>query len=226
MDTLIFEKVDVYISNMFAPDDATLAATLRSLRAEGLPQHSVSANQGKFLQLMAILCNAKKILELGTLGGYSTIWLARALPADGKLISVEINNHYAEVAQRNINDAGLSGKVEIRVGDALEILPKMIHDKEGPFDLVFVDADKPPYAEYFSFALSLARPGTLLVFDNVIREGKILDPATTDEKVKGVQRFNKILSDNPHVTSTILPIVGIKEYDGMALAIVKGNIIA
>lgn len=221
MDTNIFEKVDTYISDLLAPEDKALTDTIKSLDAEGLPQHSVSANQGKFLQVMAILCNATKILELGTLGGYSTIWLARVLPDNGKVITIEFDKHYAEVARKNIDNAGLTKKVDLRVGKALDILPKILSDNEGPFDMIFIDADKPPYTEYFDYAVSLSRPGTLIICDNVIREGKVLDKNSTDEKVKGVQRLNEMLSNNKKVTATILHTVGVKEYDGMAIAVVN-----
>jgi predicted O-methyltransferase YrrM len=218
MDIELFSKVDKYISGLLAQEDKALTDTIKSLDKEGLPQHSVSANQGKFLYLMAVLCNASKILELGTLGGYSTIWLARALPDNGKIITIEFDSHHAEVAQKNINNAGLSQKVDLRVGKALDILPTIV---EGPFDMIFIDADKPPYAEYFNYAISLSRPGTLIICDNVIREGKVLDNKSTDEKVQGVQRLNQMLSESKKVTATILQTVGVKEYDGMAIAVVN-----
>ena len=221
MDTEIFEKVDAYISKLLAPEDKVLTDTIASLEKEGLPQISVSANQGKFLQVMAILCNATKILELGTLGGYSTIWLARALPEGGKVITIEFDKHHAEVAKKNIDRAGLGKKVDLRVGKALDILQEIIADKEGPFDMIFIDADKEPYAEYFEQALSLSRPGTLIICDNVIREGKVLDKHSPDEKVQGVQRLNEMLSRNKKVTATIVQNVGVKEHDGMAIAVVN-----
>lgn len=221
MDTRIFEKVDAYISELLAPEDVVLKNTITSLDDAAMPQHSVSPNQGKFLQVMAVACNAKNILELGTLGGYSTIWLARALPGGGKLISIEANGHHAEVAVKNIQAAGLSDKVEVHVGKALDILPKLRDKNIEPFDMIFIDADKPPYTEYFEFALSLSRPGTLIICDNVIREGKVLDDNSDDEKVKGVQRFNAMLSKNKKVTATILHTAGVKEYDGMAIAVVN-----
>ncbi len=221
MNTKIFSEVDKYISNLLAPEDEVLTDTIKSLDKEGLPQHSVSANQGKFLQVMMIACNAKRVLELGTLGAYSTIWMARALPDDGKIISIEADKHHGEVAQKNIDNAGLSHKVNLKIGKALDILPQIIAEKEQPFDLIFIDADKPPYAEYFEFALQLSRPGTLIILDNVIREGKVLDTTSTDEKVQGVQRLNNMLSKNKNVTATILHSAGVKEYDGMAIAVVN-----
>ena len=221
MDTEIFSQVDNYISNLLAPEDKALTDTIKSLDTEGLPQYSISPTQGKFLQVMMIVCNAKKVLELGTLGGYSTIWLARALPNNGKVITIEVDKHHGDVAQKNINNAGLSQKVDLRIGKALDILPQIIAENDGPFDMIFIDADKPPYTEYFDYALQLSRPGTLIICDNVIREGKVLDNNTTEEKVKGVQRLNKMLSQNAKVTATILQTVGVKEHDGMAIAVVN-----
>lgn len=221
MDTELFSQVDKYISSLLAPEDKVLTDAIESLDNEGLPQHSVSANQGKFLQVMMIVCNAKKVLELGTLGGYSTIWIARALPHNGKVITIEVDKHHGEVAQKNIDNAGLSQKVDLRVGKALDILPQLIAKNDEPFDMIFIDADKPPYTEYFEYALQLSRPGTIIICDNVIREGKVLDNNSKDEKVQGVQRLNKMLSENKKVTATILHSVGVKEYDGMAIAVVN-----
>ena len=221
MNTDIFEKVDKYISDLLGKEDKALKDATKSLDIEGLPQISVTANQGKFLQVMAMACNATKILELGTLAGYSTIWLARMLPENGKMITIEFDKHHANVARKNIDNAGLTKKVDLRVGKALDILPKMIANNEGPFDMIFIDADKPPYAEYFEYAVTLSRPGTLIICDNVIREGKVLDSKSKDEKVQGVQRLNKMLSINKKVTATILHTVGVKEYDGMAIAVVN-----
>jgi len=217
----IFLKVDNYISNLLAPEDKALTDTIQSLEAEDMPQISVSANHGKFLQVLMMSCNAKRVLELGTLGGYSTIWQARALPENGKLISLEVDPHYAEVARKNVENAGLSHKVDIRVGKALDLLPMLIAENEEPFDFIFIDADKPPYKEYFDYALKLSRPGTLIVCDNVVREAKILDPNSDDERVKGVQRLNESLKENKNVTATILQTVGVKEHDGMVIAVVN-----
>lgn len=221
MDKNIFERVDDYISNLLAPEDEVLKQAIVSLEKENIPQISISANQGKFLQVMAKLVKAKRILELGTLGGYSTIWMARALPGEGKLISLELDPKHAAVAQKNIIDANVADKVEIRIGKGLDLLKRMIEEKEQPFDMIFIDADKPPYAEYFGLALKLSRPGTLIIADNVIREGKILDNNSKDEMVKGVHRFNKVLGNTPTVTATIIQTVGSKEHDGMALVVVN-----
>ncbi|MEM8831780.1 MAG: O-methyltransferase [Cyanobacteria bacterium P01_G01_bin.19] len=221
MNPKLFTDVDRYIADFLAPQDDALLSTIESLDKAGMPQHSVSPNQGKLLYTLALLCNARNILEIGTLGGYSTIWLARALPDHGRLISLEYNSLHAEVARQNITRAGLKSKVEIRVGKAIELLPQIESESTTPFDLIFIDADKPPYTEYFQWAVKLARPGALIIADNVIREGKILDTNSEDEKVIGVQRFNEMLATNPDVTATILQTIGIKGYDGMAIAVVN-----
>lgn len=221
MDKNIFERVDNYISDITAKEDNILNDLIKSLELENIPQISISANQGKLLQILMFSCNAKSVLELGTLAGYSTIWMTRALPHNGKLITLEIDKHYAEVARKNIENAGLSNKVDIRVGKALDILQTFVQQNEGPFDFIFIDADKPPYLEYFELAIKLSRQGTIIVCDNVIREGKVLDGTTLDEKVLGVQRLNESLRNNGNVTATILQTVGIKEHDGMVIAIVN-----
>lgn len=221
MDKNIFAAVDDYINRLIAPEDKALQQTIQSLDEQHIPQISVSANQGKFLQVMAKLANAKKILELGTLGGYSTIWMARALPQDGKIISLEIDPKHAAVAQKNLEQSGVANKVEIRIGNGMDTLNKMIENAEEPFDMIFIDADKPPYAEYFQLALKLSRPGTLIIADNVIRSGKVLDEISDDENVTGVKRFNELLAKTKEVTATIIQTVGTKEHDGMALAVVN-----
>lgn len=221
MNNEIFESVDHYISNLLGHEDEALIAATKSLKEAGMPAISISPNQGKFLQVLALLCNAKNILELGTLAGYSTIWMARALPKDGKLITLEYDPKHAAVAQKNIERAGVASQVQIRTGKALEILPQLHAEGAGPFDMIFIDADKPPYADYFEWALKLSRPGTLIVVDNVIRDGKVLDEKSTDAAVNGAQRFNKVLGASTAVTATILQMVGVKEYDGMAIAVVK-----
>jgi predicted O-methyltransferase YrrM len=221
MDQKIFEAVDQYISDLFIAPDEALTAAEQSHRLENIPLINVSPNLGKLLYLFAKLSKAKKILEVGTLAGYSTIWMAKALPEDGSLISLEIDPRHAEVARRNIDRAGLSSKVEIRVGKAIESLPRLVKEKAGPFDMIFIDADKPPYTEYFEWALKLSRPGTLIIADKVIRDGKVLDQNHDDPMVKGAQRFNTALAANRKVSATILQTIGIKEYDGMAIAIVE-----
>jgi len=221
MDKSVFGSVDQYISGLFNDDDEALRKTEQAIKDENIPQISVSPNQGKFLQILARLCNAKKILEIGTLGGYSTIWMARALPKDGKLISLELDPHHASVAGKNIAGAGLSSIVDIRIGKAIDTLPLLVEEGAGPFDMIFIDADKPPYKEYFEWALKLSRPGTLIVADNVIRDGKVLLEKSSDEMVAGAKRFNEALAANPAVTATIIQTVGSKEHDGMAIAVVN-----
>jgi caffeoyl-CoA O-methyltransferase len=218
MDQKVFETVDKYISDLFIPPDEALSAAERSHLQENIPLINVSPNLGKLLHLFVKLSKAKKILELGTLAGYSTIWMAKALPVDGRLISLEIDPRHAEVARKNIERAGLSSKVEIRVGKAIDLLPQLLKEKAGPFDMIFIDADKPPYTEYFELSLKLSRPGTLIIADNVIRDGKVLDQNHDDPMVKGAQRFNKALAANREVT-IILQTIGVKEYDGMAIAV-------
>ncbi len=221
MDQKMFKAVDQYISDLFNPEDEALNAAELSHKQEGIPHINVSPNLGKFLYLLAKLINAKKILELGTLAGYSTIWLAKALPENGRVISLEVDPHHADIARKNISRAGLSNKIEIRVGKAIELLPAMVSENAGPFDMIFIDADKPPYTEYFEWSLKLSRPGTLIIADNVIRDGKVLNPDQEDPMVQGAQRFNKSLAANSRVDATILQTIGVKEYDGMAIAIVK-----
>jgi len=221
MNNTIFSSVDNYISNLLITPDPALTNTEAAIDAAGIPSISVSPNQGKFLHILARLSQAKKILEVGTLGGYSTIWMARALPENGKLITLEIDPTHAAVAQKNMEKAGLEHIVDIRIGKAIDLLPELQASGAGPFDMIFIDADKPPYAEYFQWAIKLSRPGTLIVTDNVIREGKVLDPDNNDPMVAGARRFNQALADSDAVTATIIQTVGSKEHDGMAIAIVK-----
>lgn len=220
MNQQLFEAVDNYICNLVAPEDEALKATIASIEKNNIPSISISASQGKFLQMLAKLCNAKNILEIGTLAGYSTIWMARALPNDGKLISLEYEQLHADVATENVKRAGLNNIVEIRVGKAIDLLPEL-HKANMQFDMIFIDADKEPYAEYFEWSLKLSHKGTLIIADNVIREGKILDADHEDSRVKGVDRFNKLLAQTKEVTASIIQTVGAKEHDGMAIAVVN-----
>lgn len=220
MNNEIFIRVDHYISSLLIHEDDILLSVQQTLKDAGLPSSTVSPNQGKFLQVMARACNAKKILELGTLGGYSAIWFARALPADGSMITVEIDPARAAIAKKNIELAGLSNKVEVRTGDAIQVLGQLKQENEV-FDLIFIDANKEPYAEYFTLSLSLSHPGTLIIADNVIREGEVLNEKSNDSFVNGVQRFNKLLSNTPNVTSTIIQTVGTKPHDGISISIVN-----
>jgi predicted O-methyltransferase YrrM len=220
MDKEIFGSVDEYINGLFGIEDSVMTEVEKAIVDSGIPQISVSPNQGKFLHILARISNASKILEVGTLGGFSTIWMARALPASGKLITLEIEPKHVELAKQNFATAGLSSLIDVRLGKAIDILPQLLKENAGPFDMIFIDADKEPYTEYFEWALKLSRKGTLIVADNVIREGKVIDSSNSDEMVKGVQRFNKALSKNKSVTATIIQTIGAKDHDGMALAVV------
>lgn len=221
MDENIFQKVDHYISSLLIHEDEVLLSVSQTLKDANLPFSTVSPNQGKFLQLMALACNAKNILELGTLGGYSAIWLAGALPENGKMITVEIDTTRAAIARKNIKRAGLHDKVEIRIGKAMEVLTQLAQEKKEPFDLIFIDADKEPYAEYFALCLQLSKPGTFIIADNVIREGEVMNEKIKDSFINGVQRFNNLLANTANVTSTIIQTVGTKPHDGISLSIVN-----
>jgi predicted O-methyltransferase YrrM len=212
--------VDQYITDLFVPADAALDAALASSAAAGLPQINVAPNQGKFLHLLARMHGAKKILEVGTLGGYSTIWLARALATGGSLITLEIDARHADVARKNIERAGLAPVVDIRVGPAIDTLPRIAAAGEGPFDFVFIDADKPSNADYFAWALKLSRVGTVIVIDNVIRKGAVADDHSEDPMVLGTRRLNAVMAADPRVQVTEVQTVGSKGYDGFALALV------
>jgi predicted O-methyltransferase YrrM len=215
--------VDNYIGDLFLVPDFALEAALDSSKAAGLPTINVSPAQGKLLNLLARVQGAHKILELGTLGGYSTIWLARALPPDGRLISLEIDPKRAELARANIARAELANAVEIRVGHAADLMEKLVAEGRGPFDLIFIDADKPGYAEYLMWSLKLSRIGTLIIADNVVRKGAVADPASADENVQGIRRFNEALAAEKRVTTTVIQTVGCKGYDGLALILVTAN---
>jgi predicted O-methyltransferase YrrM len=216
--------VDRYITDHLLPADPALQAALRDCEAAELPPIAVTPAQGKQLELLARIQGARTILELGTLGGYSTIWLARALPAGGRLITLEANPRFAEIARANIARAGLGDVVELRVGAALETLPQLHAEGAGPFDLIFIDADKDNYPGYFEWSLKLSRPGTVIVGDNVVRDGAILDPDAVDPSgagvLAGVRRFYELLAAEPRVSATAIQTVGDKGYDGFVLAIV------
>jgi predicted O-methyltransferase YrrM len=212
--------VDRYITDLVVPADAALDAALADSVAAGLPAISVSPNQGKFLHLLARIQGARSILEIGTLGGYSTIWLARATPEGGRLITLESELKHAEVARANIARANLSGVVTLRLGRALETLPMLDAEGEKPFDFVFIDADKVSTPEYFSWALKLTRRGSLIVVDNVVRKGEVVEESSDDPSVQGVRRFYEMLAAEPRVSATAVQTVGSKGYDGFALALV------
>jgi len=215
-------KVDDYFNGLLAPSDPALDAALEHSAAAGLPPHQVAPNQGKLLHLLARIQGARTVLEIGTLGGYSTIWLARALPEGGRLVSLEADPRSAEVARANVERAGLGEVVEIRTGKALESLPRLAEEGHGPFDVVFIDADKPGNPDYLAWALRLTRPGSLIIGDNVVRDGEVADPASTDPRVQGVRRFTELLAGEPRLTATAVQTVGEKGYDGFALALVTG----
>lgn len=217
----LWSTVDDYFAGLFMPPDVELDAALIASAAAGLPEISVAPNQGKLLMLLAQAMGARKILEIGTLGGYSTIWLARALPRNGRLITLEAEQKHADVARANISRAGLADLVEIRLGGALETLPKLAAENQGPFDLIFIDADKPAYADYFAWALRLSRPGTLIIADNVVRNGAVADEQSQDENVQGIRRFNEAVAAEPRVGATAIQTVGSKGYDGFAFIVVR-----
>jgi predicted O-methyltransferase YrrM len=215
--------VDDYINDLFVSPDPALESALYSAIDADLPKINVAPNQGKLLHILALSHGAKRILELGTLAGYSTIWLARALPPDGKLITLESNPKHAEVARANLDRAGLTDQVEVRLGAALDTLPKLAAEGQEPFDLVFIDADKVNTAEYFSWALKLTQRGSLIITDNVVRKGAVIDANSTDENIQGIRRFNAVLATEPRVNATIIQTVGSKGYDGLAIALVTAD---
>ncbi|AZQ34411.1 O-methyltransferase [Streptomyces cyaneochromogenes] len=217
-ESQLWDDVDQYFSAQLSPDDDVLQAALRDSEAADIPMISVTAPQGKLLQLLAEIQGARNILEIGTLAGYSTIWLARALPADGRLISLEYDPKHAEVATRNIARAGLDKIVEVRIGTALESLPKLADENPAPFDLVFIDADKVNNPHYIEWALRLTRTGSLIVVDNVVRGGRVTDADSTAPDVQGTRAAIELIGSHPRLTGTAVQTVGSKGYDGFALA--------
>jgi predicted O-methyltransferase YrrM len=212
--------VDGYIVDKLLGGDP-LQEVLDANAAAGLPAIDVSPAQGKFLYLLAKAIGVRHVLEVGTLGGYSTAWLARALPADGKLVTLEIDSHHAEVARRNLEEAALAEKVEVRVGPAIDSLAALAAEPSGPFDLVFIDADKEHNADYVRAATRLARPGALIIVDNVIREGRVLDDRSADPNVIGSRRLYDMLATEPRLEATAIQTVGAKKWDGFVLAVVR-----
>lgn len=212
--------VDRYISDLLVPPDPALDGALEASEAAGLPRIAVSPPQGKLLQILARLMGAKNILEIGTLAGYSTIWLARALQPGGSLITLEADPKHAEVARANFRRAKLEDVIELRLGRALDTLPSIAAEGRGPFDLVFIDADKENIPQYFNWSLSLARVGSLIVVDNVVRDGGVIDPDNPDPMVRGVRAFNEVLAAEARVSATEIQTVGSKGYDGFAMALV------
>ena len=216
-------EVDRYLSGLLAPSDPALAAALEASAAAGLPAIQVSPVQGRLLELLARACDARAILEIGTLGGYSAIWLARALPPGGRLITLEADPKHADVARANLTRAGLAERVEIRLGPALETLPRLAAEGRGPFDLVFIDADKPSNADYFDWALRLTRRGSLILVDNVVRDGAVADASSEDPAVLGTRRLLQRMAAEPRVRATAIQTVGSKGHDGLAIAVVTAD---
>ncbi|CAM5367821.1 O-methyltransferase OS=Streptomyces tendae OX=1932 GN=GUR47_10775 PE=4 SV=1 [Streptomyces tendae] len=217
-ESRLWDDVDTYFDTHLAPEDEALAAARRDSDAAGLPPVNVTAGQGKLLQLLAQVQGARTILEIGTLGGYSTIWLARALPADGRLVTLEYNARHAEVATRNLARAGLEDLVDVRVGAALDSLPKLADENPPPFDLVFIDADKGNNAHYLEWALGLTSTGSLIVLDNVVRGGRVADADDTAGDVRGTRAAIELIGSHPRLSGTAVQTVGAKGYDGFALA--------
>jgi predicted O-methyltransferase YrrM len=214
----LWDDVDAYFASLLSPEDEALTAALRDSDAAGLPHINVAPNQGKLLQLLARIQGARRILEIGTLGGYSTIWLGRALPADGRLVTLEYDAKHAQVARGNLARAGLDKITEVRVGPALESLPKLAEEQPEPFDLVFIDADKVNNPHYVEWALKLTRPGSLILLDNVVRGGRVTEAGSEDPSVRGTRAAPELIASHPKLSGTAVQTVGSKGYDGFALA--------
>lgn len=216
----LWKEVDRYITDRLIPSDPILDEAQGANAAAGLPAIDVAPNQGKMLNLLACIAGARKVLEIGTLGGYSTTWLARALPEDGRLITLEADAKHAEVARKNIARAGLDHLVTIRLGAALDTLPQLEKEGEGPFDLIFIDADKKNIPNYLAWSLKLSRKGTLILVDNVIRDGEVIDASSQDPNVQGARQLFDVLKSEPRLQATALQTVGSKGYDGFVMAVV------
>lgn len=211
-----WSNVDDYLVRSLIPNDPVFEKILANNKAAGLPAHDVAPNQGRFLELLVQITGAKNVLEIGTLGAYSSVWMARALSAGGKLVTLEADSHHAEVAKKNIRLAELEEVIEMLVGPAIDTLPRLAD--RAPFDLIFIDADKPSNPVYLQWALKFSRPGTLIVGDNVVRDGAVTDPKNDDPRVKGVRKFIELLGENPRLTVTALQTVGSKGWDGFTIA--------
>jgi len=216
----VIERIDSYIQFLFSPPDEALSENLKDADAAGLPAINISASQGKLLYLIAKIARARRVLEVGTLGGYSTTWLARALPSGGRLITLELDPRHADVARKNLERAGTDVPVEIRVGRAGDLLQEMIECKEEPFDVVFIDADKPGYVEYLDLALQLSHPGTIILADNLIRNGRVVDEASTDANVRAARSYNAAIAAHPGLESIVLPVFK-ETVDGMSISVVR-----
>lgn len=217
MSQELWSRVEEYVDGLLIPADPALEAARKASEDAGMPVIAVTASQGRLLHLLAKMLGARRILEIGTLGGYSAIWMARALPADGWLVTLEFEPKHFEVAKANIARAGLSERVDQRLGAALDTLPKLEAEGAGPFDFVFIDADKENCAPYFTWAVRLSRPGAVIVVDNVVREGEVADADSADAMVQGIRRFNEAVAVEPRVTATTVQTVGSKGYDGFTL---------
>lgn len=222
MSEALWTAVDQYITDMLVPTDSALDAAVEASNAAGLPAIAVTPAQGKLLHLLARLQGARRVLEIGTLGAYSTIWLARALPADGRLVTLEVNPEYAKIAQANISRAGLDAIVDLRLGPALDTLQQIAAEGGGAFDFIFIDADKQNIPRYFDFACRLSRPGGLIIVDNVVRDGRVIDSKSHDPDIQGIRRFNQMLAATQGVFATAIQTVGAKGHDGFAIVLVTG----
>ncbi len=216
----IWAEVDRYFGDQLAPRDQALDAALKANEKNGLPTIDVSWFLGRFLELLVRMSGARRVLEIGTLGGYSTIWMARGLPEGGQIVSLELDPHHAEVARANLRNAGILDKVDLRVGRASESLADLDAGDAAPFDLIFIDADKSGYPEYLDWSLKLSRPGTVIVADNVVRDGKVIQAQNADPDIQGVRRFTELVAAEPRLSATVLQTVGAKGYDGFAVAVV------
>jgi predicted O-methyltransferase YrrM len=217
----LWTAVDNYVDSSLSLSDDVLSGAIAANAEGGLPSIDVTASQGKLLHLLARAMGAKRVLEIGTLGGYSTIWLARAVGENGKVVTLELDAHHAEIAQRNLDNAGIASRVDLRVGPAAKTLEALIAEASQPFDFIFIDADKASYPDYMQVSLKLSRPGTLIIADNVVRDGQVIDPNDPDPNIQGVRRFTDLVATEPRLSATVLQTVGSKGYDGFAIAIVN-----
>jgi predicted O-methyltransferase YrrM len=216
----IWKQVDSFFTDALIPADPALGAALAANHEADLPAIDVTPLQGKFLELMIRATGARRVLEIGTLGGYSTIWMARAVGPAGNVVTLEIDPHHAEVAQRNLDNAGLAERVDLRVEPASEALAALVAERSAPFDFIFIDADKAGYPDYIQWSLKLSRPGTLIIADNVVRDGKVIEPGNPDPNIQGVRRFTELVAGERRLSTTVLQPVGSKGYDGFAIAVV------
>jgi predicted O-methyltransferase YrrM len=217
-----WSEVDAYFGDLLARREESLEAALEANRQAGLPSIDVSRLQGKFLELLVRITGARRVLEIGTLGGYSTLWMAQALPKGGSIVTLEYSPHHAEVARENLLRAGVLDRVDLRVGAALESLPKLEGGPDAPFDLIFIDADKQNNPAYLECSLKLSRVGTVILCDNVVRDGHVIEPGSGDPNIDGVRKFTEMVAANPRLSATVLQTVGSKGWDGFALAVVVG----